>query len=616
MTLKSPSPPSPVVSATRVSPPTAGAPISRLKHITGFRNASSMGNKSSRSTPASWPQMSLSCVRVWPKTEFTAAGMTVQFGIDRLALTIKRNTTRIPHSELKFVSYYTGSTFKILQFATRSKLVESSILARHYDPVEASEKYPMITLFIDTNSSCIASICSTLKQKGIDTNRLTSEEAEKVLATKNRRSSTSRLTAQAEETLFVYPFNSSVKSKSIAVRAEDVARLEDGEFLNDTLIEFGLKYAQANAEVKNAALAGQVYIFNTFFYQRLVSKPAKGLANSYDAIKSWTSKVDLFSMKYIIVPIHENLHWYLAIITNPGLLLKRSESSPPTASSCMSEPESVAPRETVDNSNGDESISFQSKKMAVDMEVINESKLSHINGDEKPYILCLDSLGGSHSSVFSVLRSYLQQELLSRKGISMNLTSKEITGKFSSKCPKQDNLWDCGVYLLHYTEIFLRNPTALLDAIVNRTDDKALWSLPELVSKRAKYKDIVIALTEQYRVYQFHRDLLDNIKGKSNEATPSSAPELQGQKDAPAADIESELMNGNKDETASSSNNSGDVVETLERIGEKKEIRGQQGGDKAGDMRVGKMDDVKEDAADEIMDLRVADGRGTINIES
>jgi len=42
--------------------------------------------------------------------------------------------------------------------------------------------------------------------------------------------------------LFVYPFNSNAKSKSIAVRAEDVPRLDDGEYLNDTLIEFGLKY--------------------------------------------------------------------------------------------------------------------------------------------------------------------------------------------------------------------------------------------------------------------------------------------------------------------------------------------------------------------------------------
>jgi predicted solute-binding protein len=45
----------------------------------------------------------------------------------------------------------------------------------------------------------------------------------------------------------------------------------------------------------------------------------------------------------------------------------------------------------------------------------------------------LDSLGGTHPTVFKVLRSYLQQELSARKGLEMALTTKEITGKYSSK---------------------------------------------------------------------------------------------------------------------------------------------------------------------------------------
>lgn len=41
----------------------------------------------------------------------------------------------------------------------------------------------------------------------------------------------------------MYPFKPNGKSKSIAVHAEDAQRLNEGQFLNDTLIEFGLKYA-------------------------------------------------------------------------------------------------------------------------------------------------------------------------------------------------------------------------------------------------------------------------------------------------------------------------------------------------------------------------------------
>ncbi|KAF9363025.1 hypothetical protein BGX34_005033 [Mortierella sp. NVP85] len=484
--------PSSTAPTTTVSPVTASATSNRLKHINGFRNASSAGGKGSRSVAGPWPQMPLTCVRIWPTTEFTAAGMSVQFGTDRLSLTIKRNSTRVQHSEIKLVNYYTASTFKIFQFSTFGKLADTSILARHCDPTEGNVKSPMITLFIDTNQSTITNVCAALKKKGIEIRRLTHEAAEKILASKNKRLGSLGFTEQ--------PINA--KSKSIAVRAEDVPRLDDGEYLNDTLIEFGLKYALANAEAKNPSLVGQIHIFNTFFYQRLVAKPAKGVSNSYDAIKSWTAKVDIFSKKYIIVPINENMHWYLVIITNPGLLIGKVDGAT--------------------HHPGDHLVSDTTKATSED-KTINEVEAGHglkggyIDADEKPYILCLDSLGGPRSSVFGVLRSYLQQELLSKKGIGMNLTSKEITGKFSSKCPKQDNLWDCGIYLLHFVEVFLRNPVAVMDAVVNKTDDKTIWSLSELALKRAKYKEIVNALTAQYRVYQFHRDLVNNIKGQSTE---------------------------------------------------------------------------------------------------
>ncbi|KAF9439077.1 hypothetical protein BGZ76_000039 [Entomortierella beljakovae] len=511
----SPPPPteSSIVPTTQQVLTAPGTSFNRLKNISGL-------GKSTKTSQVSWLQMPLTSLRILPNTEFTAAGMTVQFGVDRISITIRRNSTRVPHVELKQVNYYTTPTHKIFQFSTFNKFIDSSVLAKYYDPIISSDKPSMITLFIDTGASTIQSICQNLKQKGVETKRLTPEAAEEIISATVKHPTSAKVTGQAEETLFVYPFNNSAKSKSIVVKAEDSARLEYEGFLNDTMIEFGLKYVQANAEIKNQDLSGQVYIFNTFFYQRLVAKPMKGSANSYDAIKSWTAKVDIFSKKYVIVPINENLHWYLAIITNPGLLLKRNGSN--SSRSNSDEPEAMILSDSSDNPNGDDCSITSSEKMVIDTEPVRDTRASSINVEEKPYIICLDSLGNSHPAVFSVLRSFLQQELLSRKGISTTLTAKEITGKFSSKCPKQDNLWDCGIYLLHYTEVFLRSPKALLNAIVNRTDDKSLWSLNELATKRAKYKDIVISLTEQYRVYQFQWDLVDDIKGKSNDKNVSN----------------------------------------------------------------------------------------------
>ena len=45
-------------------------------------------------------------------------------------------------------------------------------------------------------------------------------------------------------------------------------------------------------------------------------------AEAFQAVKSWTKNKSIFESKYLVVPINEQFHWYLAIIRNPGVLLK------------------------------------------------------------------------------------------------------------------------------------------------------------------------------------------------------------------------------------------------------------------------------------------------------
>ncbi|KAG0287942.1 hypothetical protein BGZ96_008201 [Linnemannia gamsii] len=484
------------------------------------------GVGSLRSTSGNWPQIAVTSVRVGPKTEFLTSGISVQFGFDRLALTIKRNCTRIPHTDLKLVEYYTGSAVKVIQLVTHRKLPDTSILAQYYDPAMHSGKARKITLYTEASSSLILDNCAYLKQKGVETKPLSMDAAEKILNANNYRMSPARAPEQSEETLFVFPYSTPPKTKSIAVRAEDVLRLGDGEFLNDTIIEFGLKYALTNMELKNKALAEQVYIFNTFFYQRLLAKPAKGATSSYNSIKSWTAKVDIFSKKYIIVPIHENLHWYLIVIVNPGLLLQMAETieqSKVTVAPMKSDsgllPQSADSSgcDDVPSPGSDAKTPPSGDDVDVDVESSQSPKSGRGAAEEKPYILCLDSLGGTHPTVFKVLRSYLQQELLARKGLDMALTTKEIAGKYSSKCPKQENLWDCGVYLLHYAEVLMRNPSGLLDSIQSKSDDKTTWATSELPTKREKFKEITVTLKQGYKAYQISQEFIEDFKEKSKE---------------------------------------------------------------------------------------------------
>lgn len=39
----------------------------------------------------------------------------------------------------------------------------------------------------------------------------------------------------------------------------------------------------------------------------------------YNRVKNWTKNVNIFEKDFIIIPINENQHWYLAIVCFPGL---------------------------------------------------------------------------------------------------------------------------------------------------------------------------------------------------------------------------------------------------------------------------------------------------------
>eukprot|EP00039_Didymoeca_costata_P006224 m.88484 g.88484 ORF g.88484 m.88484 type:complete len:978 (+) comp13167_c0_seq2:1231-4164(+) len=89
---------------------------------------------------------------------------------------------------------------------------------------------------------------------------------------------------------------------------------------------------------------------------------------------------------------------------------------------------------------------------------------------QRPCILLFDSLGHNRSNSYKVIKSYLaavfkDQYKGSEDSQEYKARVEEIKGMkgFSVKAPKQNNFCDCGVFLLHYAEVFLRNPLGLAD---------------------------------------------------------------------------------------------------------------------------------------------------------
>ncbi|XP_011310411.1 uncharacterized protein [Fopius arisanus] len=84
-----------------------------------------------------------------------------------------------------------------------------------------------------------------------------------------------------------------------AMRVGHLATLAPGGWLNDVIIN---KYL--NLVVKRSQ--GSVYAFDTFFFNKL--------RISYNDVKEWTKKVDIFSKELLLIPINLRLHWRLCVV--------------------------------------------------------------------------------------------------------------------------------------------------------------------------------------------------------------------------------------------------------------------------------------------------------------
>jgi len=103
----------------------------------------------------------------------------------------------------------------------------------------------------------------------------------------------------------------SARTHYITIRDDDMERLEPGEFLNDSLVDFWMKWISGAPNNPNS----DVHVFTSHFMSTLASDGAK-------AVSSWTAKkkIDIFEKKLIFVPVNSDLHWSLCVIVNPGFI--------------------------------------------------------------------------------------------------------------------------------------------------------------------------------------------------------------------------------------------------------------------------------------------------------
>lgn len=148
----------------------------------------------------------------------------------------------------------------------------------------------------------------------------------------------------------------------ISITIPDFKCLAVDEFLNDVIINFYLEYI--TREVLTDEQEKKTHIFNTFFYEALSKTSTKNnnemdslselsiAQKRYERVEKWTKHVNLFEKDFIIVPINQNVHWFLAIICFPGAI--KSDTKPDMRKSMTMQNESTT-RQSDANSNDEES---------------------------------------------------------------------------------------------------------------------------------------------------------------------------------------------------------------------------------------------------------------------
>ncbi|XP_019087538.1 PREDICTED: putative ubiquitin-like-specific protease 1B [Camelina sativa] len=185
------------------------------------------------------------------------------------------------------------------------------------------------------------------------------------------------------------------KKSFIQITGNTLQCLMPTQWLNDKVVNLCLQLLKER-ETRDPQKFFKCHFFNTFFYVKL----ARGSGNNYQAVRRWTahSKLgyNLIDCDIIFVPIHIGIHWAVAVINNR-----------------------------------------EHKFMYFDS--LNEEMQCHDYG----------------TNILLFQAKYLVDEVKDKNEKDIDVSSWDK--KFVNESPKQQNTYDCGMYMLKYIDFYSRS---------------------------------------------------------------------------------------------------------------------------------------------------------------
>ncbi|EDX01495.1 ubiquitin-like-specific protease 2 [Drosophila yakuba] len=258
-----------------------------------------------------------------------------------------------------------------------------------------------------------------LSSEDEETNAAGDGQAEEAKPDGGGQSAERRLSADENLHLFKYP---PTGTGGLSISMKDYMCLSSGTYLNDVIIDFYLCWLKNN--IIPEGQRDRTHIFSIFFHKRLntVTLPNKvrqtAAQKRHKVVQRWTRNVNIFDKDFIIIPFNDQAHWILAIICYPSL-------RGPVA--------------------------------------YNDAESSNRSDDipiKQPVILIFDSYPVySRQRAIDILRDYLTCEYQAKNpNAQAHIFTKDNMPAHRVEVPQQENLTDCGLYLLQYVEQFFTTP--------------------------------------------------------------------------------------------------------------------------------------------------------------
>lgn len=213
-------------------------------------------------------------------------------------------------------------------------------------------------------------------------------------------------------------------NKIFTVSQSDFRTLYNNDWINDTLIDFFIKYDIDKAIYEHKKFTpDQIYAFNSFFFTKLTSSD-----DHYANVKRWLNKINLTLFPYIIIPINENLHWYGCIIRGlPELLERKKNEIDLTSDNETSEPSQEPSQDT-----HSESTEGPPKNGAP--------------GRKRAEVFIFDSLSQRHYNIHAPLKQFIIEYC--KENHDVHIRKDEIRIQHA-RVPRQNNFNDCGIHVIY-----------------------------------------------------------------------------------------------------------------------------------------------------------------------